>query len=274
MENVMPSDGTNVINPGEKVMYLILSTKRGNSTPRVQIKVTSVHEASVKMQEWLKKTQVYRSEIASSHLHVGGMTVAKVCYDGKVLRVDPFTKEAYSTDAPDRVLYDPIVFNEAAELEKAKREAKIAARHAMAEKKFEMLSRMFLVIESIVKDSKYLKYKDDFDALSARFHAPRDPEQQTDATMYVQLRDPITSNCVTVGTTFNSYDDEMHVKYDTYRVDPVQVLESKALETIDSTLEMLTLGRNVCAAMVIEYNTDAYQVLHEEYVALKKVYLE
>lgn len=148
----MANDGTRTINPSGKTMYLILSGRRSSGVPRVQLKVESIKQASEEMQDWIKKTGIWKGDVNTSHVYVGGMTVAKVAFDGKVYRVDPFTKEIYGHDKADRVLYDPAAYEEEVKKEREKREQRDRLINLATEAKFAFVKHVYVTVYEQVKD--------------------------------------------------------------------------------------------------------------------------
>lgn len=172
----MPKDGTQIVNPNGKTMYLVLSGRRGSGAERSQTKVSSIKEASERTVAWFIEQHIYRSDVKSSHVHVGGMVVAKVGTDGKVYRVDPFTQAVYSVDKPDRVLYDPVAYQAEIEKEELQREHRASLRKGRDAALVAFLKRVFDDVFLVAGDEPTLANKDELLVFNARYLTPDRPD--------------------------------------------------------------------------------------------------
>ena len=269
----MPSDGTSTINPSGKTMYLILSGKRRSGPPRVQLKVSSIKEASEEMAKWISKTGVYRRDVSSSHVYVGGMTVAKIGYDGKVYRVDPFTKEVFPVDAPDRILYDPEEYKKQQGAEEEKKAKREAMRQQCSIARHMFVRHVFNEVYAKVKDNPFLSQKKELELMALRLAEPLDTKNSTpDGFSFYFARKMSSGYDATVKVVLGfQYWDSYKVK--TSFAPSLRGRDDDAvihIADIDGEIELLTFARDALTAMKSALESEQGKTFLETYQMLRK----
>jgi hypothetical protein len=247
-------------------MYLILSGKRRSGTPRVQLKVNSIKEASEATLDWIKKTGIYRSEVSSSHVFVSGMTVAKVGYDGTVYRVDPFTKEVYGVDKPDRVLYSPEAYKQLLTEETAKRVERDMLRHSLKVAKHLCVGHLFTEVYKTIKDNPSLTHKDQHEESAQRFAKPFEKEDGSPPDCFT-----FTFTCKTkssydarveIEIGFNAYDNKLKGNFSP-SLRGVDYIARECIDVIDAQAELIVTARNALAQFKLVLETERTKALLE-----------